>query len=76
MLKYPKEYDTPEGRAILAKRRVYYEIKLLDWAVKHDLDGDGMLIKTVFNKGVGYDRPFDHDEIHIALKVYTNARGD
>ena len=43
---------------------------MIDWAVKHDLDGDGLIIKTINNKGVGYDRPFDIDEIKIDLKVY------
>jgi hypothetical protein len=29
-----------------------------------------MIIKTVLDKGAGYDRPFDYDEITIDLKVY------
>ena len=70
IIRYPDGWDTPEGREILGKRRVYFEVTLLDWAVKHDLDGDGLLIKTIFNKGVGYDRPFDFDEFTIDLKIY------
>jgi hypothetical protein len=69
-LAYPPGWDTPEGRETLAKRRVFFEVTLLDWSVKHDLDGDGMIIKTIFNKGVGYDRPFDFDEFTIDLKIY------
>lgn len=38
--------------------------------MKHDLDGDGMLIKHILSRGVGYDRPFDIDEIKVDLKVY------
>jgi FKBP-type peptidyl-prolyl cis-trans isomerase len=70
LLKIPEEWDTPEKREILAKRRVYYEVKLHDWLVKHDLDGDGLVVKTILDKGVGYDRPFDYDEIKVDLKVY------
>ena len=72
-LQYPKGWDTPEGRATLAKRRLYYEVKLLDWSVRHDLDGDGLLIKNILNRGEGYDRPFDFDEICIDLKVYQQV---
>ena len=63
LLKYPPGWETPEKIEILKKRRIYYEVKLLDWSVKHDLDGDGLIIKSIFNKGVGYDRPFEFDEI-------------
>lgn len=69
-LVFPPGYESGENKAIICKRRVYYEIKLHDWLIKHDLDGDGLMIKTIYNKGVGYDRPFDHDEIVIDLKVY------
>lgn len=74
-MKIPEGWDTEEKRAILAKRRVYYEVKLHDWLVKHDLDGDGLLVKTLLNKGVGYDRPAEHDEINIDLKVFQMEVG-
>lgn len=38
--------------------------------MRHDLNADGMIIKTIHERGVGYDRPFDFDEINIDLKVY------
>lgn len=44
--------------------------------MKHDLDGDGMIIKTIHNKGVGYDRPFDFDEMTLDLKVYQYLSDD
>ena len=43
---------------------------MYDWITRHDVDGDGMILKTVHDKGIGYDRPFDYDEICIDLKVY------
>ena len=45
-------------------------MKLHSWAVKHDLDGDGLIIKTIHERGVGYDRPFDWDEMTLNLKIY------
>lgn len=45
-------------------------MKLYEWTVRHDLDADGMIIKTIHDRGVGYDRPFEYDEITIDLKVY------
>ena len=66
----PEGWDTPEKLKILKKRRVYYEVKLFDWIVRHDLDADGMIMKTISRRGIGYDRPFDFDEITIDMKVY------
>lgn len=43
--------------------------------MRHDLHADGMLIKTIYDRGVGYDRPFDFDEVKIDLKVYQIIEG-
>lgn len=52
-------------------------MKLYEWAVKHDLDGDGMLIKNILQRGVGYDRPFEVDEVKLDMKIYqTLSDGD
>jgi len=69
-LRFPPGWDEGEKKEILRKRRVFYEVKLYDWVVRHDLNGDGLLIKTILERGVGYDRPFDFDEIKIDLKIY------
>lgn len=69
-LKFPAGWDSGENKEILKKRRVFYDVKLYDWVVRHDLHADGMIIKTIHDRGVGYDRPFDYDEIKIDLKVY------
>jgi hypothetical protein len=42
---------------MLRKRRAFFEVELLDWVVKYDLLGDGKIIKTIKNRGVGFDRP-------------------
>ena len=75
-LRYPTGWDHLEGRETIGKRRVYFEVKLLDWCVKHDLDGDGSIIKSIFTKGIGYDRPYDYDEFTIDLKIYQNSHGE
>jgi hypothetical protein len=54
----------------LKRRRLFYEVKLYDWITRHDVNGDGMILKTVIDKGIGYDRPFDFDEVTIDCKVY------
>ena len=76
VLKYPEGWDTPDKIDTLKKRRIYYEVKLLEWSVKHDLDGDGLIIKSIFNKGVGYDRPFEFDEITISLHIHQELLDD
>ena len=45
------------------------------WIVKHDIDGDQNIMKTIVERGVGYDRPFDLCEIVIDMKVYTKTEG-
>ena len=35
-----------------------------------------MIIKTIFDKGMGYDRPFDFDEFTIDLKIYQKLAED
>mmetsp|Transcript_31099 Transcript_31099/g.23125 ORF Transcript_31099/g.23125 Transcript_31099/m.23125 type:complete len:97 (+) Transcript_31099:337-627(+) len=66
---WPPGWDTEEKKQILRKRRAFFEVKLHDWIERHDLFGDENIIKTVHNRGVGYDRPFDFDEINIDCKL-------
>ncbi len=74
-VRIPQGWESEEKLKILRKRRIYYEVKLYDWIVRHDLDADGMLIKTIHDRGVGYDRPFDFDELVLDLKVYQIVDG-
>lgn len=69
-LAFPEGWQEEEKKEILRKRRVFYDVKLYDWIVRHDLHADGNMIKTIHERGVGYDRPFDFDEIVLDLKVY------
>ena len=52
-------------------------MKLIDWIVRHDLLGEGSLMKTIHLRGTGYDRPGDYDEICLSAKLYQkNDEGE
>tara|TARA_B110000305_G_C19177096_1_gene510167 strand:+ start:467 stop:763 length:297 start_codon:yes stop_codon:yes gene_type:complete len=59
----PKGWEEPEKLKFLIKKRVFFEVKLLDWIVRHDINGDGLLIKTLHQRGAGFERACLHDEI-------------
>lgn len=40
--------------------------------MRHDLIGDGTIMKTVILRGAGYDRPEQYDEVTIDLKISSN----
>lgn len=69
-LVYPEGWTEGEKKRQLQSKRTFYEIKLIDWVVRHDLLGDGQLIKTILETGSGYDRPSLYDEVYLDLKVY------
>ena len=56
-VEYPEGWGEGERREMLQTRRTFYEIKLIDWVVRHDLLGEGSMIKTIYERGEGYDRP-------------------
>lgn len=67
---FPEGWEEGQKREELLTRRAFYEVKLIDWVIRHDLLGEGSLLKTVHKRGTGYDRPDKFDEIIIDLKVY------
>ena len=51
-------------------RRVFFDVELHDWTIRHDILGDGgSLLKTIKQKGEGYDRPREFDEINVSVLV-------
>lgn len=61
--KHPETLEWPElvrgdeeMKEKLRKDEIYYEIELLDWIVRSDVLGDGMLMKTFEIVASGYDR--------------------
>lgn len=75
IIQLPKGWESEEKQMILRKRRIYYDVKLYDWIIRNDIDGDKMIIKTIKKRGVGYDRPFDYDEINLDIKIYQDNNG-
>jgi len=67
---FPKGWEEGEKREILKKRRTYYEVTLHDWIVRHDLDGDGIIMKTVEVAGTGYDRCQEFDDTNLDITIY------
>ena len=67
---FPRGWDTEEKKAILRKRRVFFDVTLHEWTVRHDIQGDGLLIKTLLEKGKGFDRASLDDTVVINLKIY------
>jgi hypothetical protein len=47
---------------------------LVDWIVKHDLLGEGSIIKTIFERGTGFDRPDKYDEIGFSIKAHQQGQ--
>jgi len=68
-LLFPKGWEEGEKKERLQKRRTYYEVTLIDWIVRHDLDGDGLVMKTVELAGTGYDRCQQFDDIVLDILI-------
>lgn len=66
---FPPGWETGERRNELLHRRAFFEITLHSWITRHDVDGDGKIIKTLHAKGCGIERPGAFDEIRLSLKV-------
>ena len=49
---------------------MFFEIKLVDWIVRHDIQGDGLLVKTLHQRGRGFDRPGKDDFLECNVKIY------
>jgi FKBP-type peptidyl-prolyl cis-trans isomerase len=74
----PADHESEEGKAQLEKRQrlltkgVIYEVKLLDWVDRIDIEGDGNFLKTVLKKAEKkeWEKPSDADEVQISVKLY------
>lgn len=71
---FPAGYTTGKAARDLMTRRVFFEVTLYDWVIRHDLHGNGMILKTISIKGLGYDRPGHFDEMCLDLKVYQGDK--
>ena len=69
-VEFPEGWTKDEKKTELQRRRSFFEVKLIDWIVRHDLLGEGSMLKTIHTRGTGYDRPALYDEVVIDLKVF------
>jgi len=67
---FPPGWEEGDRRRELLHRRAFFEIKLHSWIIRHDVDGDGRIIKTIEAKGFGMERPAHFDEIRLSLKIH------
>lgn len=47
---------------------------MIGWIIRHDLLGNGCILKTISERGVGYDRPEKNDEIKYLISVYQEEK--
>lgn len=73
-LKWPKGYEEleSENRKKLTSKGIIYEVKLLDWIEREDLEADGNFLKTFIQKGEKkeWEKPTEIDEITINLRLF------
>ena len=69
-VEFPEGWTDGEKKKQLQTRRIFYEVKLISWVIRHDLLGDKHLLKTIHERGDGYDRPSQYDELFFDLKVF------
>lgn len=71
---FPKGWNSGENQQMLMTRRVFFDVKLWDWVVRHDLQLDGLFIKTIHQRGAGFVKSKEHDKIKYTLKIYQRDR--
>lgn len=73
-LEYPEGFQEGPGKVEIMNRRAFFDVKLIEWTVKHDILGDGNIMKTILKRGTGYDRPRNFEELEIDLLVYAEGQ--
>lgn len=71
-LRFPIGYEEGENRELLLKKGIIYEVKLLDWIERVDIEADGNFLKTFIQKAEKkeYEKPAENDEITINIRIY------
>jgi hypothetical protein len=76
----PSENESEEGKKQeekhqrLFKKGIIYEVKLIDWVDRIDIDGDGNFLKTVITSPAGkkeWEKPSERDEVVINARLYV-----
>ena len=72
-LKFPPGFqEEGEKRTRLMTKGIIYEVKLLDWVERHDIQANGVFLKTFITKAPqkSWSTPADLDEYIASYKVY------
>lgn len=72
-LRFPQGYEEEgsDSRNRLISKGIIYEVQLLDWIERMDLEADGNFLKTTLVKGPKkeWEKPTDRDEIIVNISV-------
>ena len=71
---FPRGWQEGARKEALMKRRVFFEVVLHDWITRHDILGNGLLVKTLLEKGRGFDRPAAADHVKLNMKMYQREK--
>lgn len=79
-MRFPKGYEDPnsDNYKRLTTKGIIYEVKLLDWVERVDIEADGMFLKTYIHKPdkKEWEKPTDRDEIAISVRIYYEEGKD
>jgi hypothetical protein len=65
-LRFPPGFEVEgEAKTRLLSKGVIYEVKLLDWIDRTDIDADGNFLKTIIISSKDYQKPVDRDEVVV-----------
>ncbi len=73
-LKFPPGYDElgSDKHKRLTTKGIIYEVKLVDWIERTDIEGDGNFLKTVVSKAQSkeWERAKERDEVEVTVRAY------
>jgi FKBP-type peptidyl-prolyl cis-trans isomerase 2 len=67
----PEENNASENHTRLLEKGVIYEVELVDWTERVDVNGDSVFIKEIISKSAkkSYMKPKEIDEVTIDIKI-------
>lgn len=77
-LRFPKGYDKGEGREKITTKGVIFEVELVQFIRRNDINHNGSIFKQVLNPPTlkhDHEIPNDLDDVEFSVKAYQ-GRGD
>jgi hypothetical protein len=75
-LRFPPGFEEDgEKRTRLMTKGIIYEVKLIDWVERIDIEANGNFLKTHIDKPLKreWEKPKERDEVKISLKAFYNS---